>query len=89
MAQSFTSDYKPPKRLQHLHGSGASSLKPHIYEAVTELGDKIKIRLRLAQCCLDYNQFSHVADWKNKSPENTTFRCTNSAASVVFCARVL
>ena len=31
-------------------------------------------------------QFSHVADWKNKSPANTTVRCTNSAASVVFCA---
>ena len=35
-----------------LHGSGASSLKPHIFDAATELGDKIKIRLRLAQCLL-------------------------------------
>ena len=38
--QKFTSDYQPPIRLKHLHGSGAGSLKPQICEAATELGDK-------------------------------------------------
>ena len=42
VAQDFTSDYKPPTRLKHLHGGGASSLKPQICEAATELGDKIR-----------------------------------------------
>ena len=42
VAQNFTRDYKPPTRLKHLQGTGADSLKPQIYEAATELGDKIR-----------------------------------------------
>ena len=32
-------------RLKHLHGSGAGSLKPQIYDATTELDDKIRLRV--------------------------------------------
>ena len=30
--------------VEHLHGGGTGSLKPQIYEATTELGDKITFR---------------------------------------------
>ena len=32
------------KFVEHLHGSGAGSLRPQIYEATTELGDKNSFR---------------------------------------------
>ena len=46
--KSTTDDYKPVTRLthfvRHLHGSGAGSLKPQIYEALSMLGDKNMVR---------------------------------------------
>ena len=37
-----TDDYDSTTRLTHFHGSGASSLKPQIYEAMTELDDRTR-----------------------------------------------
>ena len=41
--KSTTIDRDSTTRLKHLHGSGAGSLKPQIYDATTELDDKIRL----------------------------------------------
>ena len=43
--KSTTDDCDSTTRLTHLHGSGAGSLRPQIYEATTELDDKIRLRV--------------------------------------------
>ena len=41
----WVAHYDSTTRLKHLHGSGAGSLRPQIYEVTTELDDKVRLRV--------------------------------------------